>query len=92
METLMQDVRYALRSLISSPVFALASVLSLAIGIGANTAIFSVIDTVLINPVPFKVPDRLVMVWESNTQQDAHNFPTSPLNFLAWKGTEPLIR
>jgi predicted permease len=86
METLMQDVRYALRSLISSPVFALASVLSLAIGIGANTAIFSVIDTVLINPVPFKVPDRLVMVWESNTQQDAHNFPTSPLNFLAWKG------
>src|SRR5262249_37264135 len=60
-----QDVRYALRLLVRAPGFALVSVLTLALGVGANTAIFSVVRSVLFAPLPFTDPDRLVVVWHS---------------------------
>ena len=62
MDTLLQDLRYAVRTLAKAPGFACVAILTLAIGIGANTAIFSAIDTVLLKPLPFPNGDRLVQI------------------------------
>ena len=63
MNTLMRDIRFALRSFVKNPAFALAAVLSLAIGIGASISIFSVANALLFRPLPYKDSDRLVILW-----------------------------
>ena len=85
METLWQDLRYGFRTLTKNPGFSFIAVVSLALGIGANTAIFSVVNAVLLKPLPFMEPERLVMVWEDAS---AIGFPRSdvaPANYVDWK-------
>ena len=79
--TLANDIRVALRSLRRSPGFTLAAVTTLALGIGANTAIFSVIDGVLLRPTPFPHIDRLAMVWETDRKSGTTREPASVPDF-----------
>jgi putative ABC transport system permease protein len=85
MNTVLQDVRYGIRMLVNSPGFTLVAVLTLALGIGANTAIFSVIDAVLLNRMPYPDAGRLVMVWEQNPGRGWFRNVISAANFLDWK-------
>ena len=82
---LLQDLRYALRTFGRTPVFALTAILTLALGIGANTAIFSVVQAVVLRPLPFPEPDRLVRLWEMNQKLNIPYFSTSVPNYVSWK-------
>jgi putative ABC transport system permease protein len=84
-ESLWQDVRCGLRMLRKNAGFAVVAVLTLALGIGANTAIFSVIHAVLLNPLPYDDPDRIVVVVESNPSKGFPQFAVSPPNYVDWK-------
>ena len=77
MEKLIQDVRYGLRMLWKSPGFTVVAIVTLALGIGANTAMFSVINSVLLHSLPFRDPDRIMVVWKtmSNGQPNAFSTP-----------------
>jgi putative ABC transport system permease protein len=84
LESIWCDVRYAARTLRKSPAFTAAAVLTLALGIGANTAIFSALDAILIRELPYTDSDRLVMVWEDATSLGfPHNTP-APGNYAEW--------
>ena len=80
-----QDMRYALRMFGKNPAFTLIAVIALALGIGANSAIFSVVDAILLRPLPFKNPERLVMIWENATHLGFPKNTPSPANFLDWQ-------
>jgi putative ABC transport system permease protein len=84
-EKTMQDLRYALRMLLKTPGFSLIAIATLALGIGANTAIFSVIDAILIEPLPFRDPSRLVVLWEENARRPGRSNVVGPANFLRWR-------
>jgi putative ABC transport system permease protein len=85
LETAWHDVRYALRGLRRNPGFASTAILSLALGIGASVAIFTVADNLLLRPLPYKDPGSLTMVWEVNSRRDGRNNVISPANYFDWR-------
>jgi hypothetical protein len=80
---IMNDIRYAIRSMLKRPGFAAIAIATLALGIGANTAIFSVINAVVLRPLPYAEPDRLVMVWETIAGNDRRS--AAPGNYVDWQ-------
>jgi putative ABC transport system permease protein len=85
LETLWQDIRFGFRMLLKHRGFALVSLLTLAIGIGANTAIFTVVDATLIRPLPYPNANRTVMIWEHRLPDGERQNVTSPATFLNWQ-------
>lgn len=84
METLVKDIRFGLRGLTKRPAFTVVALVALALGIGANTAIFSLVNAVLLRPLPFGEPDRLVWVW-GNIRSGGNRASVSPLDFLDYR-------
>ena len=83
MTTLLQDLRYAVRMLGKNPAFALVAIVTLALGIGVNTAMFSVVDAALLRPLPYQNPEQLVRLFETESQPG--NYPFTAPDFLDWK-------
>jgi putative ABC transport system permease protein len=85
MSTILQDLKHGVRLLLRAPGFTAVAIAALAIGIGTNTAIFSVVNTLLIQRLPYADPERLVVVWEHNVPRDRKGNVVSPGNFLHWR-------
>ncbi len=85
MTTLWQDLRYGVRMLTKSPGVACVAILAIALGVGANTTIFSVVNSVLLRPLPFAGPDKLVKVWTTDAKRGRNDLPTSFPNFTDWR-------
>src|SRR5215203_3858698 len=85
LDVLRQDLRYALRSLRRAPVFAVTAIATLALGVGVNTAIFSVVHAVALRPLPYANADRLVRIWERNDGLNVESFAVSLPNYASWR-------
>ena len=92
MHTTLQDLRYATRTLLRTPGFAVVAMLTLALGIGANTAIFTVVNALLLKPLPYAKPERLVMVWQDFRARGgpADEWAT-PGNYVDWRAQKAVF-
>src|SRR5918998_5024937 len=81
----MNEIRFALRQLRKSPGFTFIAIITLALGIGANTAIFSVVNAVLLRPLPYKAPENLISIWEASAKDDIPKEPLSFPNFTDYR-------
>ena len=86
MDQIIQDVRFGWRLLRRSPGFTIAAVLALALGVGATTAVFTLLDRVVLRPLPYPDPERLLMVWETNDAKRLSQERLSPVNFMDYRG------
>jgi len=91
-EELVGDARFAVRTLRRSPALAGAAVVTLALGIGANVAIFSAVNAVILQPLPFAAPNRLVMLWEENPEKGWHHQIAAPANMYDWRAQVPAFQ
>ncbi|HEU0173402.1 MAG TPA: ABC transporter permease [Blastocatellia bacterium] len=90
-DEMFQDLRYGARMLLKTPGFTFVAVLTLALGIGANTAIFSLVKAVSLRPLPYQDPGRLAMLWTDDPKHDIHEEGVSYLNFLDWRSQSQLF-
>src|SRR5262249_61904562 len=91
MRTLLQDLRFGARMLLKKPGFTIVAVITLALGIGSNTAVFSLINAVLLRPLQFYEPERLVMVWEDASFAGFPQQETAPANYVDWKARQSVF-
>src|SRR5438045_4855465 len=91
MHTLLLDLRFCFRMLSRNRGFTLVAIIALSLGIGANTAIFSVVNAVLLRPLPWEKPDRLVMLWEAKSQPDADQELVTGDDLTLWKDQQQLF-
>src|SRR5207253_4833230 len=84
-QTLSMDVRFALRLLRRNPTFTMLAVGALTLGIGANTAIFTIVESVLLKPLPYADPDRLVMLWSTNAAAERDHDTLAPRDFVDFR-------
>src|SRR5580698_792093 len=90
MDAFLRDVKHSIRMFLKNPSFTLTAIAALALGIGANTAIFSIVNAVLLKPVPFPEPDRLVMLMNTTPQG---SFPgASPAKFQHWRSQTAVLQ
>jgi putative ABC transport system permease protein len=85
METFVQDLRYGVRMLIKKPGFTVVALIALALGVGANTAIFSVVNAVLLRPLGYQESEKLIVVWSNNTREGNARYPVAAANFVDFK-------
>jgi putative ABC transport system permease protein len=85
MQTLLRDLRYGARMSLKKPGFTLIAVITIALGVGANAAIFTVVNGVLLRPLPYDEPDRLVMLWESDPRRNIERQLVAPPNLVEWR-------
>jgi|SRR6266508_1233544 len=85
MQTLWQDLRYGARMLLKQPGFTLTAVFTLALGIGLNAALFSVVNALILRPLPYHEADRLVQLWQQDRSQGVAETPVSNADFLVWR-------
>jgi len=89
--TLFQDLQFAIRTLRKNPGFTLAAVLALGLGVGANSAMFSVIDGVLLRPLPFPRPEQVVNIWETNLKRNLPKMSVAPGNYYDWRAQNHVL-
>jgi putative ABC transport system permease protein len=92
MQNILTDVRHALRGFVRAPTFAVAVICSMALGIGANTAVFSVFSAILLRPFPYPAPDELVTLYENVDNNAGSRYTISPPDFLAWREQARTLR
>src|ERR1700675_4778052 len=85
MDSILQDLRHGIRVLLKTPGFTLLALITLALGIGANSAVFSVVNAVLLRPLPFDNPQDIVAVWEQRPKENSFRGPISAPDFLDWR-------
>src|SRR5262245_60942265 len=90
MGELLQDFRYAIRSFVKTPAFSMTAIVALAVGIGVNVAVFSVVDTVLLKPVPHPDPNRLVVF--ATVFSGGPNYVTSDMKFTLWRQQTSVLK
>src|SRR5438874_1547385 len=88
MNALLQDLRYGARMLMKQPGFTLIAIVTIALGTGANTAIFSLVNAVLLKPLPFAESERLTIVWEDQSSIGFPRAEAAPANFVDWKAQQ----